>query len=98
MDGDDLLISATRARAKERVAERTGRMSVCVVGEEMPFSYVTVYGPACIEDAGAVELMMKIGQRMSGNPVPEAARPALEKRARDQGRVVLRIKPDGHAP
>ena len=73
-------------------------MSVCVLGEQMPFPYLTVYGRGRIEETQVVETMMKIGERMSGNPIPEAARPAIEKRAQDEGRVVLRVTPDAFAP
>ncbi len=37
--------------------------------------------------------MRKIGERMTGNPIPDAAMPAIEQRAKDEGRVVLRVKP-----
>jgi len=52
-----------------------------------------VYGRGQIEEEGAPDLMMKVGERMTGNPVPEAARPAIEQRAKDEGRLVLRVKP-----
>jgi nitroimidazol reductase NimA-like FMN-containing flavoprotein (pyridoxamine 5'-phosphate oxidase superfamily) len=41
MDGDDLLISTTATRAKAKVIRHNARVSVCVLGEEMPFPYVT---------------------------------------------------------
>ncbi|MDK1039660.1 MAG: pyridoxamine 5'-phosphate oxidase family protein [Actinomycetota bacterium] len=41
MDGDDLLISTTETRAKTPAVRRAGRVSVCVLGEEMPFPYLT---------------------------------------------------------
>jgi hypothetical protein len=37
--------------------------------------------------------MMRIGEVMTGNPVPDAARPMVEKRASDEGRIVLRVTP-----
>ncbi len=98
MDGDDLLISTTRSRAKAKVIRRYPQVSVCVLGEQMPFPYLTVYGRGRIEDTNVVETMMKVGERMTGNPLPEAARPAIEKRARDEGRVVLRVTPEGFVP
>jgi hypothetical protein len=64
----------------------------------MPFPYLTVYGHGRIEDVQVVETMMKVGERMSGNPIPQAARPAIEKRAQDEGRVVLRITPEAFTP
>lgn len=95
MDGGDIVISTTRSRAKAKAAQRHDRMSVCVLGEQMPFPYLTVYGRCRIEDEGAVDVMMKVGGRMSGSPLPDAARPAVEKRAQEEDRIVLRITPEG---
>ena len=93
MDGDDILLSTTRSRFKAKAIEREPQVSVCVLAEEFPFPYLLIYGKGSVEDAGAAELMMRIGERMTGNPVPEAARPAVEKRAQDEGRVVVRVRP-----
>ena len=41
MDGDDLLISTTATRAKAKVVRRDDRVSVCVIGEQLPFAYLT---------------------------------------------------------
>lgn len=98
MDGGDLLISTTHSRAKAKAILRDPRVSACVLGEQMPFPYLTVYGRGRIEEEQVVETMMKIGERMSGNPIPEGARPAIEKRAQDEGRVVLRITPEAFTP
>jgi PPOX class probable F420-dependent enzyme len=98
MDGDDLLISTTRSRAKAKAVGRSPEVSVCVLGEQMPFPYLNVYGTGRIEEDGVVEVMMRVGERMSGQPVPESARPMVEKRATDEGRVVLRVTPTGFVP
>lgn len=98
MDGGDLLISTTHRRAKAKAILRNPQVSVCVMGEQMPFPYLTMYGRGRIEETQVVETMMKIGERMSGNPIPQAARPAIEKRAQDEGRVVLRITPEAFTP
>jgi hypothetical protein len=98
MDGDDLLISTTATRAKAKVIRRNSRVSVCVLGEEIPFPYLAVHGRGTIEEEGAVDLMMRIGEAMSGNPVPEAMRPAIEERARREQRVVLRVTPESYYP
>ena len=37
--------------------------------------------------------MRRIGEVMAGSPIPEAALPALEQRAKSEGRVVIRVKP-----
>jgi PPOX class probable F420-dependent enzyme len=98
LDGDDIVISTTRSRAKARVLARHPAVSLCILGEQPPFPYLTVYGRARIEDSGAVETMMRVGERMTGQPVPESARSALEQRARHEGRVVLRVTPDSFSP
>jgi PPOX class probable F420-dependent enzyme len=98
MDGDDLIISTTATRAKAKAITRNPDVSICILGEAMPFPYLTVYGRGRIEHANVVETMVKVGERMSGNAIPDAARPAIEQRARDEGRVVLRVTPQGFVP
>jgi PPOX class probable F420-dependent enzyme len=98
MDGDDLLISTTETRAKTPAIRRTGRVSVCILGEQMPFPYLTVYGRGRIETEGAVDVMMAVGAAMTGNPLPESVRPTLEERAKKEQRVVLRVTPETFFP
>ena len=98
MDGDDLLVSTTASRAKAKVVRRDDRVSVCVIGEQPPFAYLTVYGRGRIEEDGAVDVMMTVGGRMAGSALPESARPAMEERARSEGRVVLRVTPESYFP
>jgi PPOX class probable F420-dependent enzyme len=94
MDGDDILISTTASRFKAKAIHRNPAVSLCILGEQLPFPYLTIYGRGVIEEQGAVEAMMKIGARITGSPVPESARPAVEKRAKDEGRIVLRVTPE----
>ena len=98
MDGDDLLISTTQTRVKAKLARRAGRLSLCVIGEQPPFPYLTVSGRARIEDEGAADLMMRVGEAMSGRPVPDSMRPAIEERAQREQRVVLRLTPEAFYP
>ena len=98
MDGDDLLVSTTATRAKAKAVRRDGRVTMCVIGEQPPFPYLTVYGRGRIEDDGAVEVMMAVGGKMTGSPLPESARPALAERARSEQRVVLRVTPETYFP
>jgi PPOX class probable F420-dependent enzyme len=98
MDGDDLLVSTTATRAKAKVVRRDSRVTVCVIGEQLPFPYLTVYGRGSIEEDGAVDVMMAVGGRMTGSPLPEATRPAMEERAKSEQRVVLRVVPESYFP
>ena len=94
LDGDDLVISTTASRGKAKAVARDPEVSVCVLEEQMPFSYLTVFGRARIEEDGAADVMRRIGEVMTGNAVPDAALPALEERAKNEGRVVLRVTPE----
>lgn len=93
LDGDDVLISTTASRFKARAIRKNRDVSLCVLAEEFPFPYLLVYGKGVIEDEGAPELMMRIAEKMSGKPLPEAAKPAIAERAVQEGRVVLRVTP-----
>lgn len=96
MDGDDLLISTMAARAKAKAVARTREASVCVLDEKWPLTYLQVYGPAAVEDDfdRTVDVMMKVAALMAGQPLPEAARPFVEAKARVEARVVIRLMPD----
>ena len=98
MEGDDLLISVTKTRAKTKLIRRSGRLSLCILQEEFPFPYLRVEGRGRLEENGAVEVMMRIGEKMQGRPVPESARPAIEERAKNEQRIVLRLMPESYYP
>ncbi len=93
-----ILVSTTRSRRKAHNIRRDARVTVCALGEQPPFPYQTVYGRAEVVEDGAVDVMMLVGERMLGRPIDEAQRPALEERARQEGRVVLRITPEEYSP
>ena len=93
MDGDEIVISTTGSRIKAKAVQRNSEVSVCVLDEKMPFAYLTVFGHARVEEEGAADVMRRIGEVMAGSPIPEAALPALEQRAKSEGRVVIRVKP-----
>ena len=95
MDGDDILISTMAERAKARAVRRTGEAAICVLDEHWPLTYLQVYGPAHVEEAleTTVDVMMRVGQIMSGQALPEAVRPFVEAKAREEHRVVIRLKP-----
>jgi PPOX class probable F420-dependent enzyme len=95
MDGDDLLVSTMADRAKARAVARNPQVSLCVLDENWPVAYLVVYGEAKLESDpdAVVSLMMKVGELMSGQEIPESARPAVAAMAEKEKRVVLRIKP-----
>jgi PPOX class probable F420-dependent enzyme len=89
-DGDDILISITEDRAKTRALRKDPAISVCVLGEEMPFPYVTLFGTARIEQEAAFEVMGRVIEAM-GRPLDAEAREKLRARAERERRVVLRV-------
>jgi len=98
LDGDDLLVSVTKTCAKTKLIKRAGRLSLGVLDEQFPFRYIRVEGSARFENDGAVELMLRIGEKMQGQPLPDSARPNIEERARSEQRIVLRITPESYYP
>jgi Pyridoxamine 5'-phosphate oxidase len=94
-DDDELLISTMGGRAKAKAAARGGKVSLCVLDERWPFAYLQVYCDARIdtEPGLVVDVMMAVGGRMSGQPLPDAARPVVEAMAEEEGRVVIRCRP-----
>src|SRR5882724_12482239 len=94
-DGDDLLISTMAERAKAKAIRRTREAAICVLDEKWPLTYLQIYGPAAVEDylQTTVDVMMKVAAIMSGQPLPEAARPIVEAKAREEHRVVFRLQP-----
>ncbi len=94
-DGDELLVSTMRARAKAKAVARYGKVSLCILDERWPFAYLQVYCDATVEtDPGlVVDVMMAVGGRMSGTPLPSEARPVVEAMATEENRVVIRCRP-----
>lgn len=95
VDGDDILVSTMGARAKARAVERLGKVSLCVLDEQWPPTYLVVYCDAKLErePKAVVDLMMRIAGVMAGREMPEAVRPVVEEGAQREGRVVVRLRP-----
>ena len=95
MDGDDILVSTMAARGKAGAVRRDSKVSLCVLDEQWPPTYMVVYCEAKVEmeETAVVDLMMRIAGVMAGNPMPEAVRPMVAEGARREGRVVLRLRP-----
>jgi PPOX class probable F420-dependent enzyme len=92
---DDLLISTMAERAKAHAVGRDPKVSLCVLDEHWPFAFLQVYADAVIDRDPdlIVDVMMAVGWRMSGEQLPDDARPVVEAMAQQEGRVVLRCRP-----
>lgn len=94
-DAGELLVSTMRARAKAKAVARAGKVSLCVLDERWPFAYLQVYCNAEVDDEPGLvtDVMMAVGGRMSGSPLPEEARAVVAEMAKKEDRVVIRCRP-----
>ena len=94
-DGDELLVSTMRDRSKAKSVARHGKVSLCVLDESWPVSYLQVYCDASVDDDPelVVDVMMAVAARMSGEPLAEDTRPFVAAMAAEEQRAVLRCKP-----
>lgn len=94
-DGDDLLISTMAARGKAHAVRRNPKVSMCVLDEQWPPTYLQVYGDATLEDdfGQAVDVLRRVIDLMAGQPMPAAKLPEITRMARDENRVVIRVRP-----
>jgi hypothetical protein len=68
---------------------------LCILDERWPFAYLQVYCDATVETDPdlVVDVMMAVAGRMSGQALPDHARPMVQAMAEQEGRVVLRCRP-----
>ena len=95
MDGDDILVSTMAERQKAKAVARDPRVSVCVLDEQWPFTYLQVYGTAVLDadpEHGA-DLLRRVVELMAGEPVPDGRRAEIAEMAREEARVVVRVPP-----
>ena len=94
-DDDDLLVSTMAGRSKARAAARNPKMSLCVLDERWPFAFIQVYADVTVERDPdlVVDVMMAVGERMSGQALGDDVRPVVQAMADAEERVVLRCRP-----
>jgi hypothetical protein len=100
MDGpDDLLISTMAERAKAKAVRRNPKVSIMVLDEKWPPTYVQLYCAAHIDATmesdprRVIDSMMKLFSLMAGKPMPESVRANAAGTAEREQRIILRLKP-----
>jgi PPOX class probable F420-dependent enzyme len=99
MDGNDMLVSTMEGRGKVKAVRRNPKVSLCVLDERWPLTYLQVYGDATIEATvdtdleKVVGLLMRIFAVMAGKPLSESVREQTRQMARAERRIVLRVRP-----
>ncbi|MEE1771664.1 MULTISPECIES: PPOX class F420-dependent oxidoreductase [unclassified Streptomyces] len=89
-DGDDVLISTSVGRRKERNLSRDPRVSVVVQPFAAPYTYAEIRGTAALTTEGAEELMDELSLKYTGKKFAEFNPSAA---ADDAERVIVRITP-----
>jgi nitroimidazol reductase NimA-like FMN-containing flavoprotein (pyridoxamine 5'-phosphate oxidase superfamily) len=100
MDGPDhLLISTMAERAKAKAVQRNPKVSIMVLDEKWPPTYMQLYCDACIDatmesdPARVIDSMMTLYALMAGTPMPESVRANAAQTAEREQRIILRLKP-----
>ena len=89
MDGNDILISTMEGRGKAKAVRRNSKVSLCVLDEHWPLTYLQVYGDATIEATvdtdleKVVTLLTRIRNLMAGKDMPESVREQTRQMALD---------------
>src|SRR3984885_4356554 len=94
-ENGDLLVATMAERAKAKAVARNGKVSLCILDETWPFAYLQVYCDSVIDPDGEtlVDVMMAVGERMSGEPLSQELRPMVKAMAEEEGRVLLHYRP-----
>jgi PPOX class probable F420-dependent enzyme len=85
-DGDDLLLSTVRGRAKERDIARDPRVGLMFLDQRDPYGYVEVRGTAVLSEEGGRELIDGLAVKYTGEP--------YQWDGPDAVRVVIRVVPE----
>ncbi|MER5514661.1 PPOX class F420-dependent oxidoreductase [Streptomyces sp. NPDC002763] len=88
-DGDDLLISTTVGRQKERNMRRDPRVTVLFQPFDAPYTYAEIRGTAELTTEGGQELIDELSRKYTGKDYADFNPAAGE----DAQRVVVRVIP-----
>lgn len=94
-EGAELLVSTMAGRGKAKAVDRDERVSLCVLDEAWPLTYLQVYGTAVIDRDPelAADVLTRVIGLMAGEAVPAERRPQIADMAREEERVVIRVRP-----
>lgn len=85
-DGDDVLISTTVGRQKERNLRRDDRVSMIIPNAQNPYDYAEIRGRVSMSDEGGRALIDALSEKYRGRPYDAEPEGTV--------RVVLRVTPD----
>ncbi|GAA4703297.1 PPOX class F420-dependent oxidoreductase [Streptomyces buecherae] len=88
-DGDDLLISTTVGRRKEKNLAADPRVTVLVNPADAPYTYAEIRGTATVSTEGGQELIDELSLKYTGKTYAEFN----PRSGEDAERVVIRVTP-----
>jgi hypothetical protein len=83
------------ARGKAKAVTRGSQVSLCILDEKWPPRYLQVYGTAVVDRDPelAADVLARVIGLMAGDQVPDSRREQIAQMARDEQRVVIRVRP-----
>ncbi|MET9603607.1 PPOX class F420-dependent oxidoreductase [Streptomyces sp. NPDC006512] len=88
-DGDELLVSTTVGRRKERNLRTDPRITVMINPHNAPYTYAEVRGTATLTTEGGQELIDELSRKYTGKDYADFNPAAAD----DADRVVVRVTP-----
>ncbi|MBH5335558.1 PPOX class F420-dependent oxidoreductase [Streptomyces pactum] len=88
-DGDEVLISTTMGRRKQRNIDRDPRVTVLVQPADAPYSYAEIRGTAAYTTEGGQQLIDELSRKYTGKDYADF-NPAA---GQDAERIVVRVTP-----
>ncbi|MGW1844683.1 PPOX class F420-dependent oxidoreductase [Streptomyces sp. NPDC001966] len=88
-DGDDVLISTTVGRRKEKNLRRDPRVTVVVQPFAAPYTYAEIRGTAALSTEGGQELIDELSRKYTGKEYADFNPASVD----DAERVIVRITP-----
>jgi hypothetical protein len=98
-DPDTILITTMAARGKAKAVARSPKVSLCVLDEKWPPTYLQVYCDARIhatmesDPRQVIDSMMRLYELMASKPMPQPIRAEATETARREQRLILLLKP-----
>ena len=92
---NEILVLTMAGRAKAKVVRQDERVSLCVLDENWPLTYLQIYGHARLDEdfETSTTALRQVLEVMDDLPMPDSTRPDVERMVRDEKRVVVRITP-----
>ena len=88
----DIIFTTSSGSVKAKNIRRDSRVSVCIDDQKPPFSFVTMYGTAKIQQYNQNELV-KWASKIAGRYMGRKNAESYGKRNSAEGEVLVRVKP-----